>query len=213
MAAPKKTTGRLSALRERAAAKATPQAPAPAPAGERAKKAPAKKKVSAPVQRAAVPSGAVSLARVSVPEAVETQRKHLAAVGRLEYFIDFTDADGGYASRVRTSIHVAPEAIDAMNALQIDEVARFGKAPKIYHYVELALLKFMPTADEASAAVGVEVPIYEAISTVVSVPAKQAMRSTRKVRNTATGYAVVKHWFYTQAVLRMVAARRAALGL
>lgn len=213
MAAPKKTAGRLSALRERAAAKAAPQVAPEPPAGEREQKAPTKKKVSLPVQRAAVPSGAVSLARVSIPEAVEAQRKHLAAVGRLEYFIDFTDADGGYASRVRTSIHVAPGAIDAMNALQIDEVARFGKAPKIYHYVELALMRFMPTADEAASALDVEVPVYEAISTVVSVPAKQIMRSTRKVRNATTGCAVVKHWFYTQAVLRMVAARRAALGL
>lgn len=221
---PKKPSGRLSGLRARAATKAGAPAaaaalkPDPSPVGEQVSKAaPAQNSTSsapaAPAQKALVNTGSISLARISVPQAVQAQKGRLESVGRSDLFIDFTDADGGSASRVRTSIHVAPDAIDAMNALQVEEIARFGKAPKIYHYVELSLTKFMPTAAEAEAATDVAVPVYEPISTVVSVPAKMVMRTTRKVHNRSTGRAVVKHWFYTQAVLRMVAERRAALGL
>lgn len=225
---PKKPSGRLSGLRARAATKAgapaaaVAQKPATPPMGEQANQTSSVASSvesssltysAAPVQKTLVSPGSISLARTSVPQAVQAQKSRLESVGRSDLFIDFTDADGGSASRVRTSIHVAPDAIDAMNALQVEEIARFGKAPKIYHYVELALTKFMPTAAEAEAATDVAVPVYEPISTVVSVPAKMVMRTTRKVHNRTTGRAVVKHWFYTQAVLRMVAERRAALGL
>ena len=40
----------------------------------------------------------------------------------------------------------------------------------------------------------------------------KVVRSTRKVKN-ASGVAVVKHWYYTQAIVRMAQARRRALNL
>lgn len=234
-------TSRLSSLRSRATSKAAapavataepaaPTAPITAPApvapagggGEGQQVAPRKKRPApaaesapapAPTQPALVPSGALSLGKVSVAEAVEAQRKHLEAVGAGEYFIDYTDADGGMSTRLRSTIHVSPEALAAVQELRLEEEARYGKAPRLYHYVELALVKFMPTAEDAAEAVDAVVPVYESISTAISREAKMVMVSTRKVRNNATGKAVVKHWFYSQAMLKMVAARRAALGL
>ena len=222
-----KKSGGLGRLKSRATAKATgAETPAPAatpesPVAPQATgassptHAPAAARTPAPTARAAAPVGEgamTNLTKVSVPQAVQAQKTQLERAGARELFIDFTDAGGGSATRVRTSIHVGPEALDALYALQIDEAARFGKAPKTYHYVELALLKFMPTADEASQTADTSVPHYEPISTVVSKEAKLVMRSTRKVKN-ASGVAVVKHWYYTQAIVRMAQARRSALNL
>ena len=184
----------------------TSSSPAPAPTAEQVPEAPVRG--TPPVGEGPM----TNLTKVSVPQAVQAQKTQLEQAGARELFIDFTDVGGGFATRVRTSIHVAPEALDALYALQIDEAARFGKTPKTYHYVELALLKFMPTADEASQAVDTSVPHYEPISTMVSKEAKLVMRSTRKVKN-ASGVAVVKQWYYTQAIVRMVEARRRALNL
>lgn len=150
---------------------------------------------------------------IYVQDAYEAQRQILeeTKAGRLA-LIDFTDADGGYKSRIRTSIHLAPEALEAINELEIDEAVRFGKAPKLYHYVELALTRFMPTAKDAGKAKNTDISFYESISTAVNREAKLAMRKTRRARN-ANDELVAKHWFYTEAVLRMVEARRKALGL
>lgn len=150
---------------------------------------------------------------IYVQDAYEAQRQILeeTKAGRLA-LIDFTDADGGYKSRIRTSIHLAPEALEAINELEIDEAVRFGKAPKLYHYIELALTRFMPTAKDAGKAKNTDISFYESISTAVNREAKLAMRKTRRARN-ADGEIVAKHWFYTEAVLRMVEARRKALGL
>ena len=212
-----KKSGGMSRIKSRATAKATgaetpaltpsatPEPPVAPQATETSPPAPAS--VPAPAARAAAPVGEgpmTNLTKVSVPQAVQAQKTQLERAGARELFIDFTDAGGGSATRVRTSIHVGPEALDALYALQIDEAARFGKAPKTYHYVELALLKFIPTADEASQTADTSVPHYEPISTVVSKEAKLVMRSTRKVKN-ASGVAVVKHWYYTQAIVRNVA--------
>lgn len=222
-----KKSGGMSRIKSRATAKATgAETPAPTPsaapeppvtpqATEASPPAPDAASVPAPATRATAPVGEgpmTNLTKVSVPQAVQAQKTQLERAGARELFIDFTDAGGGSATRVRTSIHVGPEALDALYALQIDEAARFGKAPKTYHYVELALLKFMPTADEASQTADTSVPHYEPISTVVSKEAKLVMRSTRKVKN-ASGVAVVKHWYYTQAIVRMAQARRRALNL
>lgn len=226
-----KKSGGMSRIKSRATAKATGvEAPAPVQAATPTPEppvtpqatetsppatAPAPASVPAPAARAVAPVGEgpmTNLTKVSVPQAVQAQKTQLERAGARELFIDFTDAGGGSATRVRTSIHVGPEALDALYALQIDEAARFGKAPKTYHYVELALLKFMPTADEASQTADTSVPHYEPISTVVSKEAKLVMRSTRKVKN-ASGVAVVKHWYYTQAIVRMAQARRRALNL
>lgn len=230
-----KKSGGLARLKSRATAKATGvetlapvQAATPTPEPPLAPLAPqateasssptpapaAAQETEAPV-RGAPPvgeGGVTNLLKVSVPQAVQAQKLQLERAGASGVFIDFTDADGGSASRVRTSIHVGPEALDALYELQVEEAARFGKAPKIYHYVELALLKFMPTAEEAAAATDTAVPHYEPISTVVSKDAKLVMRSTRKVKN-ASGASVVKHWYYTQAIVRMAQARRRALNL
>ncbi len=224
-----KKAGGLGRLKSRATAKATgAETPAPAPsatpeppvtpqATEATPPAPAPAATDTltPPTLGTAPVGEgpmTNLTKVSVPQAVQAQKTQLERAGARELFIDFTDAGGGSATRVRTSIHVGPEALDALYALQIDEAARFGKAPKTYHYVELALLKFMPTADEASQTADTSVPHYEPISTVVSKEAKLVMRSTRKVKN-ASGVAVVKHWYYTQAIVRMAQARRRALNL
>ena len=160
-----KKSGGMSRIKSRATAKATgAETPAPTPsaapeppvtpqATEASPPTPAPDAASvpAPATRATAPVGEgpmTNLTKVSVPQAVQAQKTQLERAGARELFIDFTDAGGGSATRVRTSIHVGPEALDALYALQIDEAARFGKAPKTYHYVELALLKFMPTADE-----------------------------------------------------------------
>lgn len=150
---------------------------------------------------------------IYVQDAYEAQQQILEKTdaGQLA-LIDFTDTDGGYKSRIRTSIHLAPEALEAINELEIDEAVRFGKAPKLYHYIELALTRFMPTAKDAGKAKNTDISFYESISTAVNREAKLAMRKTRRARN-ANDELVAKHWFYTEAVLRMVEARRKALGL
>lgn len=211
-----KKNGGLGRIKTRATAKATaPATPTLAPTAalgdDREKTTLAKEVTSPPLPRQG--SGDVTnLLKVSVPQAVQAQKAQLEKAGAKDLFIDFTDTDGGQAARIRTSLYLSTEAIEALYELQTEESARYGKAPKLYHYIELALLKFMPTATEAAAQTSTETPTYEPVSTAVSKEAKVVMRSTRKVKN-ATGRPVAKHWYYSQAIVRMAAARRRALNL
>lgn len=111
---------------------------------------------------------------------------------------------------VRMTLSVDPECVSAMDDLRYDELEATGVMPVMTKYYDRALAEFLPSIKDAA-----EVDFQGDPAKVYTTLCLSTRKKLRRIEraHTRSGTPVPTSRFYTEAVRRFIAARRAELEL